>query len=210
MANFSDITEHLSLNRRECARCGARLMRNHREILSAWRRRKYCSKSCAAQHSHTRDPRERFEECVSRAVGQGPQGDCHEWQKGLTSAGYGSFLLGDIGLAHRAAFLLHHGYLPADKMVCHKCDNPRCVNVAHLFLGGQSANMADMARKGRGRSAVGSRHYNSRLTDAQREAIRNDDRPGPEIAREYGISKTHVNLLKRGKRGVEGSRRGEA
>jgi hypothetical protein len=52
-------------------------------------------------------------------------------------------------LAHRAAYVLANGEIPSGKFVLHKCDNPKCCNPNHLFLGTQSDNAKDMWRKGR-------------------------------------------------------------
>lgn len=51
--------------------------------------------------------------------------------------------------AHRAAWMLANGPIPDGLVVCHKCDNPRCVNPTHLFLDTQAGNVRDSHRKGR-------------------------------------------------------------
>jgi hypothetical protein len=83
-------------------------------------------------------------------------GDCWLWTGGLASKGYGQVWVG-FGkkcLAHRVAWELTHGTLPAHESyhgicVLHRCDNPRCVRPSHLFVGTIGDNIRDMHRKGR-------------------------------------------------------------
>lgn len=79
-----------------------------------------------------------------------PMTDCWLWAGAARPNGYGIFFLNGktIG-AHRAAYVLFRGQFDEALHVCHKCDNPSCVNPDHLFLGTQKDNMLDMVRKGR-------------------------------------------------------------
>lgn len=84
------------------------------------------------------------------------EGGCWLWTAGTSRDGYGMFHVGrdldgrqDVRYAHRTAYALMTGSVPAGLVVCHSCDTPRCVNPDHLFLGTQGDNVRDGARKQR-------------------------------------------------------------
>lgn len=119
--------------------------------------------------------------------------------------GYGKInVLGKTMLYHRASFELYVGKIPDGMMVCHKCDNPRCVNPVHLFIGTAKDNMDDKIEKGRHAGAKkGSNHHKAKLVEWQVIEIKNLLATGEsqrKIAEMYGVSQSLVNNIKSGKR----------
>lgn len=103
--------------------------------------------------------RRRFEAKVKRTPGRG----CWNWPGAIGEQGYGRERLPDgrSTTAHRVAWTLAWGPIPAGLSVLHRCDNGRCVRVSHLFLGTPRDNTADMIAKGRRRG--GSSLYSTLL-----------------------------------------------
>lgn len=99
---------------------------------------------------------------------------CIEWVKSVTSAGYGQLnnrKLGGHYYTHRLAYELFVGPITNGLWVLHSCDNRRCINPDHLFLGTHDDNMADMRSKGRSEK-IGEDNPASKLTADEVMTIR--------------------------------------
>lgn len=121
---------------------------------------------------------------------RGSSGECWPF-KSCGADQRGRLRVGDRSiLATHISWFLFRGAWPPDALeVCHSCDNPRCVNPGHLWLGTQKENMADCVSKGR--TAVGERHGSAKLTAdkvAQIRARRKAGESYPRIARDFGVS----------------------
>lgn len=121
---------------------------------------------------------ERFWARVDR---RGGPGACWPWTGYLTWNGYGRVRAdgGRYG-SHRLAYLLSSGTVPDGMSVCHRCDNPSCCNPAHMWLGTQSENMADMTAKGRRAIMEGDQNGSRRHPDRRAYGDRNGTRKFPE------------------------------
>ena len=120
---------------------------------------------------------------------------CIEWVSNKNKAGYGRLSVDNkLWLAHRAAYFDKHGVIPDGMLVCHRCDNPSCINTDHLYLGTDFDNMKDKVHKKR--HSYGSKSPVAKLTEKQVIMIRSDNRLQTEIAKDYGISKGAVSAIK--------------
>jgi len=122
---------------------------------------------------------------------------CVEWT-GSTDGklGYGKLRwAGRMQYAHRLAWVAANGPVPDALVVRHRCDNPRCVHVAHLELGTHKDNVGDQFARGRARRLQGELHPLARVTDAEAADIRLCVARGEtqaSVARRYRISGTSV------------------
>lgn len=142
-----------------------------------------------------------FVERFWKKVDRTNESDCWNWNASLAGKGYGQ-IKPDKGLgrrnlyAHRVAYELHHGAIPDGLEVCHRCDNPKCCNPAHLFAGTRKQNLQDMAEKMR--STWGVRSGTCKLTEDQVRAIRvmlADNVPQTQIAKWFNISQIQISRI---------------
>lgn len=130
-------------------------------------------------------------------------GECLEWTGCMGSHGrYGSVgFRGKTWLAHRLAYTVFCADIPDGLNVCHRCDNGRCINPAHLFLGTQEDNVLDMEHKRRSRHPAGEDHGRAKLTWDQVRSIRREHAAGASgrsLARKYSIDKVNIaGIVKR-------------
>lgn len=143
-------------------------------------------------------------------------GRCWLWTD-HTVRGYGQIVEGAPSKkklsSHRVSWELHNGPIPVGEgphgiCVCHNCDNPPCVNPAHLFLGTIQDNINDKMRKRR--QPQREKHGRAKLTEKKvaeirRDYVRNSRAHGqPALARKYGVNHTAIGFIVREKHWKEG------
>jgi hypothetical protein len=127
---------------------------------------------------------------------------CWNWISSKHRNGYGYIcVVRRSRLAHRVAWELTNGPIPAGLLVLHRCDNRRCVRPDHLFLGTQADNLRDMDAKGRRRNADvrGEKNPAAKLTALQAQEVRLRYQPRvmtrSRLAVEYGVSKALIDKI---------------
>lgn len=120
-----------------------------------------------------------------------PATGCINWTGQAFKTGYGKLTVdGRTRLAHRTAFELERGPIPEGLNVLHRCDNPRCINVEHHFLGTLADNSHDRNLKDRQASV---------LSREQVLAILVDPRPHGPVAADYGVGYRTIMDIRHGR-----------
>lgn len=143
-------------------------------------------------------PLERFGSYYSVA-----ENGCWIWQKFKDKDGYGFIRVNGVRQrAHRYSYLIFVGDIPDGMVVCHKCDNPSCVNPNHLFVGTKKDNTQDMFAKGRNGKfdrLKGSKHPNTSLNETDVLSIFHSSKSYSALSKQYGVGKSSIARIKHGK-----------
>lgn len=136
--------------------------------------------------------------------------DCWEWIGAKNSNGYGHMTINKkTKSSHRLSWEIEHGTIPEGLCVLHKCDNRKCVNPNHLFLGTNADNTKDMFSKNRQNSRKGEYNPQCKLLDSEIIEIRRRAILGEckkTIAGDFNISHFYIyDLLNRNRRIIDGT-----
>jgi hypothetical protein len=153
-------------------------------------RKKFCSRRCLGLSVGVNRGASLAERLSAGLIPNAVSG-CLEWSGSRTPEGYGRISVqGAPELTHRVAWALANRPLTDNEWVLHRCDNPPCCRLDHLFLGDNAVNQADSVKKGR--NAVGERNGASKLTWKTVREIRSRYQPyrvsKRQLAEEYGVS----------------------
>lgn len=190
-----------------CTVCGKQIERHSRRCRS-------CANKARGARPRNRwvlpdgSPRFTLEERLWSRIQRGNPEECWLWMGYVGSCGYGYIGLGGgrhgkIRHAHHVTWeVVHKRIVPPGMEVCHSCDNPRCCNPAHLWLGTHAENMADRKNKGRAITASGELNASAKLSQSQVDEIRKllaEGHTTVEIGRRYGVTQACISHIATGR-----------
>lgn len=126
--------------------------------------------------------------------------ECWTWLGTVNGHKYGVFVLAGRtrAMAHRFAWLVSRGPIPAGKVVCHSCDNPRCVNPNHLRVDSQAGNIHESVRKAR-KNCWGHQKLDAGRVLAIRDRYAAGGVTQRTLGREFGVARNTVSQIITGK-----------
>lgn len=130
---------------------------------------------------------------------QGNPNECWEWQAGRQKFGYGTIWHnGSSMLAHRFSYEYFVGPIPEGLLILHSCDNPPCVNPAHLHPGTYQTNSDECFERGRGNRAKGEKQSKAKLTAEDVIQIRTTHAKDPiaVVASKFGVSDVLISYIR--------------
>ena len=129
-----------------CETCGRTFSKRPKDSMDQWADRAYCSLPCSNATKKFTPPHLVLWRNTAK---KGPD-DCWPWHGTRDRYGYGRIVcLNSIQKAHRVSYEMANGPIQDGLLVMHSCDNPNCVNPAHLSVGTQKQNMKDASARGR-------------------------------------------------------------
>lgn len=187
----------------KCISCGNEF---HRIVTKGRNQPSFCGRECydkyhfiwsqATEEQILERLKMHFEKNVIRQDG------CWDWKGYIARNGYAEIARSknfSIKHAHRISWMIHKGKIPEGLFICHKCDNPKCTNPDHLFIGTHQDNNKDRDEKGR--TIKGEKVASSILNDEQVREIKNLlslDHSTSEIAKKFAISTTTAKRINNG------------
>jgi len=151
-----------------------------------------------------------LEECFWKKVDKKAEDECWEWKGAREVYGYGFLSLSRNPQkwikAHRLSYTLAYGEFDQNLAVCHKCDNPACINPKHLWLGTIADNNRDKENKGRGALHDGENNPNAKLTKEDIMKIKELRKTGmtqQKIADMYKVSQVNIGRILSGRLWLE-------
>lgn len=129
------------------------------------------------------------------------QDGCWDWKGIVEWTGYAKLSIRPPIKAHRASWIIHKGPIPKGLIVCHTCDNRKCTNPDHLWLGTHKENIQDRMKKGRCNTPKGIQLKVSKVNEQQVKEIKCQLKNGltcSEIGRQYKISRKIISRIKNG------------
>lgn len=151
--------------------------------------------------SKNRNPKRLWDRFWAKVDKKSPD-ECWEWLAYIHPSGYGTIMINKkMRFAHRISWVLSGKLLPSSLCVLHKCDNRKCVNPNHLFLGTKQDNAIDMVIKGRGKlpDNRGENHGMSKLTSLDVLLIRSEFDKGilnmTELGNLFGVDRRTIGKI---------------